>query len=232
MARFCLTADTDAALWKMPWEALSLWIEPYAGNPPPGGVVNLPALPQVTPLVMVVTPTPFGGVVGVNHALEIDLVDPDPETGLFHRVIRFVTSAYAHSIDRWALEYVDENFTAVQVIRHALKDPDRLLQGLESESSLNAQYMAMGFLTAYTTPEIAHAAPILASGVGVWGKDPDWWSTSMDTAIHADNPPPKWYGKPADRVVTVGNGLTIVSAAAGEKFLVLFSVASPQVNLE
>ena len=143
-----------------------------------------------------------------------------------------MTSAYAHSIDRGALGYVDENFTAVQVIRHALKDPDRLLQGLEYESSLDAQYMALGFLTAYTTPEIAHAAPILASGVGVWGKDPDWWSTSMDTAIHADNPPPKWYGKPADRVVTVGNGLTIVSAAAGEKFLVLFSVASPQVNLE
>lgn len=84
----------------------------------------------------------------------------------------------------------------------------------------------------YRFVTIAHAAPILASGVGVWGKDPHWWSTSMDTAIHADNPPPKWYGKPADRVVTVGDGLTIVSAAAGEKFLVLFSVASPQVNLE
>ena len=234
MARFCLTADTDAALWKMPkqgvWDAGTGVSPPWIGSSPPARVVNLPALPQVTTLAMLVSQTPFEPLAGVNQALETN-ESWHTEVG-WHTEVRFVTSAYAHSIDRGALGYVDENFTAVQVIRHALKDPDRLLQGLESESSLNAQYMALGFLTAYTTPEIAHAAPILASGVGVWGKDPHWWSTSMDTAIRADNPPPKWYGKPADRVVTVGNGLTIVSAAAGEKFLVLFSVASPQVNLE
>ncbi|HEV2330560.1 MAG TPA: hypothetical protein VGY56_17405 [Verrucomicrobiae bacterium] len=226
--KFCPTADSSKARWKVAPVSSLQWSDDGPDNGCPTEICNIQSRSGLSPLFRYVGVTASVGLVGFNYTWQVPTWSP----GIGFGTPVFQTGQRPSSV------------SCAQIVPQYTLSDNELIRCNYNPGNIWDQYEVFAF-NIYSSQPIAPIS-ISLSGVASWEMQKDWWGT-LDTAyaslyplgggfgvVNGNSYSMPWSFVPPAHSYTMevsNNGLTILSAGQDQRYWCCFDMGAAGITL-